>query len=72
MSGNQSISEFLDGLKEKYANDSRKWWPNYIYHTTSIHNVVKILDSGRLLSRHSALAESTLIDDIADTATHFT
>jgi len=46
-----------------WLGDSRRWWPNYIFHFTDIRNVVSILREGELLSRHRALETNSLLVD---------
>lgn len=46
-------------------DDSRRWWPNYLFHCTELHNAVNILRVGALLSRTEAQAANLMAEDIA-------
>jgi hypothetical protein len=55
----------LNELKSASWVGSRKWWPHFVYHTTSMENAVRILQSGRIYSRNKASANGTIARDIA-------
>ena len=46
-------------------DDARRWWPNYLFHCTELHNAVNVLSDGALLSRTQAKAGNRLAVDIA-------
>lgn len=60
------IEQHIELLKQRFQGGYRKWWPNFVYHTTSLDNAVNILTDGRLLSRDNALSKARLRNDIAD------
>lgn len=60
------IERFVDNLKQESWLQSRRWWPNFVFHTTSLKNAVNILNNGFLYSRRRVLSTSSLCDDIAD------
>lgn len=46
------ICKFIDELKNsEWIGHSRKWWPDFVYHFTDIHNAVKIIENGNLFCR---------------------
>jgi hypothetical protein len=60
------IREYLSNLKKaSWLGESRRWWPDYLFHCTDILNVVNILRNGELLSRTRAKATRQLQVDIA-------
>ena len=60
------IREHVAALKgAPWLGQARAWWPNCLFHCTDIRNVVRILNSGELLSRVQAKASNTLEIDIA-------
>lgn len=61
------ICNYIDRLrKAQWLGRNRSWWPNYIYHTTDLHNVVSILEDGLIYSRARATVLNSLKVDIAD------
>lgn len=63
----QLILNKIRNLKnENWLGQSRIWWPDFVYHTTSLENVVQILKNKRIYSRNKALEKGVLIHDIAD------
>lgn len=48
------IENKLQELARSYRSDSRRWWPNYLFHYTALQNVVSILEHGILYSRKEA------------------
>lgn len=46
------IREAINNLKsENWLDESRKWWPNFLFHFTDITNAVNILEKNKLLCR---------------------
>lgn len=46
------ILEAISNLKsEAWLGESRKWWPDFLFHFTHITNAVNILDNNKLLCR---------------------
>lgn len=62
------IERHIDLQKQRLQGGYRKWWPNFIYHTTSLENAVNILSDGRILSRFNAQDQARLRNDIADSS----
>lgn len=62
------IEDHVKHLTEQAWLGNRKWWPNFVYHTTNLDNAVNILESGFLYSRELAISNGSLIKDIADTS----
>lgn len=52
-------------LKQRVANDERRWWPNFLFHHTAIENVPSILASGALHSREWLREHAASYVDIA-------
>lgn len=46
-------------------NSSVEWWPRYAYHFTNISNALKILETGKLYSRSSAVMLGVMNNDNA-------
>ena len=44
---------------------ARKWWPNWIFRSDHVENTAKILNSGKLLSRHAAESQGLIEKDAA-------
>jgi len=60
------IKEHIDHLqKMSWLGKSRSWWPRFIFHFTNINNAVRILESGKLLSRSDSLHSGSMITDNA-------
>jgi hypothetical protein len=49
-----------------WVDKNKKRWPDFIYHTTSLGNLLNILTTGRLCSREVANKDGLFVDDIAD------
>jgi len=62
------ILSHLNSLKIAPWVGSRKWWPHFVYHTTSLENAVRILQNRVLLSRNRALQTDAIVRDIASTS----
>ena len=61
----QRIVDKLEELVRRYKSDARSWWPNFVFHYTSLENVISILNSGALYSRDEAVSRSLLSSDSA-------
>jgi hypothetical protein len=51
------------GLKAR--DQSRGWWPKWVYRSDHVENAAQILNSGRLLSRAAALQQNSIKKDAA-------
>jgi len=51
-----AIREFLESLaaQDWVRRGERRWWPKFIFHYTDIRNAARVLEEGRLYSRHQA------------------
>lgn len=57
----------MDGLPGALGLDkAREWWPKFVFRSDHVENVVRILNSGRLLSRERAEDEGLILTDAAD------
>lgn len=59
--------DVLETQKEKLRNDL-KWWPDFLYHFTDVHNASGILYNGWILSRQQATEQAVMINDNASRA----
>ena len=60
------IRHNLDGLKgQPWIDDARRWWPDYLFHCTELHNAANILTNNSFLSRTESLATGQLQVNIA-------
>lgn len=60
------IREAIANLKsEAWLNESRKWWPNFLFHFTDITNVVNILEKNKLVCRSEIESTAEHKKDIA-------
>lgn len=62
------IENHIDLQRSLLAGGSRRWWPNFVYHTTSLENAVSVLIDEKIYSRNEVLQRARLKCDIADTA----
>lgn len=62
--------EYKDILNEqkKLLRDELKWWPDYLYHFTDVHNASNILYSGWVYSREQAVNQHIMVSDNASRA----
>ena len=57
----------MDQLASKVnLDESRSWWPKFVYRTDDVNNSAAILNRGKLLSRHKAESENVIKVDSAD------
>ncbi|BCJ87806.1 DUF4433 domain-containing protein [Effusibacillus dendaii] len=62
------IRIFIDQLqKADFLDDSRSWWPRFIFHFTNINNAVEILEKGKLFSRNKLKKTGGMVTDNAST-----
>lgn len=60
------IQDHIDHLQRvDWLDKSRTWWPRFIFHFTNINNAVRILESGKLLSRSGLLSSGDMMTDNA-------
>lgn len=59
-----TYTDILNDVKKNLPTD-RKWWPDYFYHFTDIHNAVNIIESGWIYSREQAQAKDIMVNDNA-------
>ena len=63
--GCQRIVDKLDDLARRHKYDARSWWPNFVFHYTSLENAISILKRGALYSRDEAVRQDLLSSDSA-------
>ncbi len=63
--GHKEIWARLDYLKTAPWLTSTSWWPDFLFHFTDIKNVVSILNSGFLFSRHQLALRDKNWEDAA-------
>lgn len=77
----QVILDVLESLKQRYRNDERSWWPDFVFHFTDILNAVEILKCGAIYSRrrlkslglqHVDAASPAIIERSIDYAARYT
>ena len=60
------IAQFLAHLKDaKWLGPARRWWPDYVFHSTDIKNAVSILTIGTIFSRLEAQRRGLMDNDNA-------
>ncbi len=62
-----SYREILQIQKNQIPNE-RKWWPDFLYHFTDVHNASSILRDGWIRSREMALQQNIMQNDNASRA----
>ena len=62
-----NYKDVLDKYKENLPNN-RKWWPNFLYHFTDVHNASRILCDGYIWSRQKAEEKKIMANDNASHA----
>lgn len=62
--------EYADILKvqKQRMRGELKWWPDFFYHFTDVHNAIGILQSGWILSRERAAGTGAMVKDNASRA----
>ena len=62
--------EYKEILEQQKSNlrDELKWWPNFFYHFTDVHNASSILYSGYIYSRREATERNIMYNDNASRA----
>lgn len=58
----------LDDLVSRYKYDARSWWPNFVFHYTTLENAISILESGILYSRNKVIDRGLLTSDSASSS----
>lgn len=61
----QEMLDFLDDLREKGWLGYRKWWVDYLFHFTEVHNAASILEDGYLRSRRDLRKHKIKFKDCA-------
>jgi|GEM_PF-3085098 len=59
-----SYKNILDEFKRNLPEE-RRWWPDYFYHFTDVHNAAKIIGDGWIYSREKANQERVMENDNA-------
>lgn len=59
--------DILEKQKENLRNDL-KWWPDFLYHFTDVHNASRILNDGWIYSRQQATDKAVMANDNASRA----
>lgn len=59
-----SYKGILDEVKECLPLE-RRWWPDYFYHFTDVHNAASIIENGWIYSRTQANKKNIMINDNA-------
>lgn len=62
-----NYKDVLDRHKENLPNNI-KWWPNFLYHFTDVHNASRILCDGYIWSRQQAEEKKIMANDNASHA----
>lgn len=60
-------SDIIEEQKDRLRVEL-KWWPNFFYHFTDVHNVVNILHSGWIMSREKVTSTGMMVNDNASRA----
>lgn len=60
-------SEIIKEQKQ-WLNPEFEWWPDFFYHFTDVHNAVRILQSGWILSRENAVHQGVMVTENASRA----
>ena len=64
----QRIVAKLDDLIRRYKYDARSWWPNFVFHYTTLENAISILKRGSLYSRDKVVSRGLLGSDSASSS----
>ena len=64
----QRIVAKLDDLIRRYKYDARSWWPNFVFHYTTLENAISILKRGSLYSREKVVSRGLLRSDSASSS----
>ncbi|MCF6331554.1 MAG: DUF4433 domain-containing protein [Sulfurimonas sp.] len=60
------LKEFQSNQKLKFKDGYQNWWTQFVFHYNDIHNIISILNSGKLYSRNKAENLNLLKTDIAN------
>lgn len=66
MTKEKFLNKFKSEQKLKFNAGFQNWWTEFIFHYNDLHNIVSILNSGKLYSRNKAKSLGLLQVDIAD------
>lgn len=60
------IRSHIKALKSSsWLGESRKWWPDFLFHFTDIQNATKILELGKLVCRKTFEETGLMVTDNA-------
>lgn len=62
----QFLNNFQKNQKIQFSFGFQNWWTDFVFHYNDLHNIVSILDSGKLYSRNRAKNLGVLKTDIAN------
>ena len=54
MTKEKFLNKFKSEQKLKFNAGFQNWWTEFIFHYNDLHNIVSILNSGKLYSRNKA------------------
>ncbi|MCD4757616.1 MAG: DUF4433 domain-containing protein [Arcobacteraceae bacterium] len=60
------LVSFKSQQKKRFKNGFQNWWIDFIFHYNDLHNIVSILNSGKLYSRNKVTDLAILKKDIAN------
>ncbi|WP_321778153.1 DarT ssDNA thymidine ADP-ribosyltransferase family protein [Sulfurimonas sp.] len=66
MTKEEFLKDFQTRQELKYKGGYQKWWTQFVFHYNDIHNIVSILNSGKLYSRNKTKSLNILKTDIAN------
>ena len=66
MSRSAFVKAFQKKLDVKFQNGFQNWWPNFIFHYSDVTNIISVLNSGKLYSRHKAVELGLMQNDNAN------
>jgi len=66
MTKKELLEQFKVLQKKQFHSGFQNWWVDFVFHYNDIHNIISILNSGKLYSRNRAKLLGLLQTDIAD------
>lgn len=66
MTKEEFLKDFQARQELQFKGGYQKWWTQFVFHYNDIHNIVSILNSGKLYSRNKAKSLNILKTDIAN------
>jgi len=60
------VKAFQQNLFIQFSNGFQSWWPSFIFHYSDVTNIVSILNTGKLYSRHKAVELGLMQNDNAN------